>query len=1113
MSWKKAGGINRSSIQQAANIPYLSSNYESNFEYVWANDVSINSTLFVGRSVGINAEPVKITQPPSLLETNLLSVGGNIIQYGTDFQIDNSNNRISNDPEKRRALVHGTREDGNKDAIIMNYQFDYPGGAQINEPYLNGPVEVSGNVVHKGNYEVDGNFDCSCGNISVFCEGNYFQANNIYFDYGAYFEYLKMEKGISVPDYYKNFDKKALLHGYPIDVNTQLDELVINKDKNYLSGVRIIGGRIEKEIVLEANEINIPKMGKVIPAINIPDGYIFADRISCREIDASSIVVNKEINSLDVSYIYVANSGEVGYGNSKQVDGRFSWDTSGNTRIKDDLYIGFNGNFSSSIYFGDPIKNSVGDIHGLNGAYGNNGITERSYGNNMGNTLASEIIIYKYQYPDNVPMEGVDRVRQFAGQIRFDTYDVSQNYQSGPYGSQGYNTDDWARMLIASSGNVGIGHFDGSNNIPETLLDVSGATVCFQVNDSSGSVVLRDSVLHLEGRFGTYVSDVSYNDNFNLNRKEYVIFSNLATTNDGGDNFIDGARLYAENKDMNAIGASTSEVNAGDLVLEIQNYNDSTSYQDSSGQNFIIRSVDISNTSIDTYDFKNLATFTSQGRVNINSNNQPTNTLDVNGNVSIGENTLVEAPNDGLYVEGQTLVRISPNDISSNYILGVGGDSYFECNVDISGNERVEYLLSVGANVIIGNNLYESLTENNRPYNGLLVEGQTGIGWNTDNLFHFETNDNIILGVKGDSFLNGKVMIGNNDISFNSLNVNDVSGVGIGTGIEGSAPENGMLVEGQVGIGYTSDTIGTNQLAVKGKTYIFDTLEVDKDVSFNASLEVKNSSFFGTTTPVEINNTGRLLVKNKNQSTAVTNGSLIVHGGVGIAKNVFIGGNLDVAGSLNLLGNVDINGDVVLNGKLTVTDETTLEDKLVVMNDASFNENVVIDGMLSCSGTGTGLEVTNDAEIMGVLMCTNDSTDYPGLSVSNNAIISGNLNVTDISANFIEADEITVSGTTTSNKFNATSDYRIKEDIKELDETYSVDNLRPVSFKNKLSGKNDIGLIAHEMQSIYDFLVSGEKDGESLQTINYNGIIGILIKEIQELKKENQKIKTLLQQF
>lgn len=65
MSWKKAGGINRSSIQQAANIPYLSSNYESNFEYVWANDVSINSTLFVGRSVGINAEPVKITQPPS----------------------------------------------------------------------------------------------------------------------------------------------------------------------------------------------------------------------------------------------------------------------------------------------------------------------------------------------------------------------------------------------------------------------------------------------------------------------------------------------------------------------------------------------------------------------------------------------------------------------------------------------------------------------------------------------------------------------------------------------------------------------------------------------------------------------------------------------------------------------------------------------------------------------------------------------------------------------------------------------------------------------------------------------------------------------------------------
>jgi hypothetical protein len=37
-------------------------------------------------------------------------------------------------------------------------------------------------------------------------------------------------------------------------------------------------------------------------------------------------------------------------------------------------------------------------------------------------------------------------------------------------------------------------------------------------------------------------------------------------------------------------------------------------------------------------------------------------------------------------------------------------------------------------------------------------------------------------------------------------------------------------------------------------------------------------------------------------------------------------------------------------------------------------------------------------------------------------------------------------------------------------------------------------------------LINGEKNGEKLQSINYNGFIPILIKEIKELKKENKLI-------
>jgi hypothetical protein len=56
-------------------------------------------------------------------------------------------------------------------------------------------------------------------------------------------------------------------------------------------------------------------------------------------------------------------------------------------------------------------------------------------------------------------------------------------------------------------------------------------------------------------------------------------------------------------------------------------------------------------------------------------------------------------------------------------------------------------------------------------------------------------------------------------------------------------------------------------------------------------------------------------------------------------------------------------------------------------------------------------------------------------------------------------------------------------------------------------GKQDIGFIAHEVQKIYPYLVTGNKDSENIQTLNYNGLIGILVNEIQNMKKEIKDLK------
>ena len=87
-----------------------------------------------------------------------------------------------------------------------------------------------------------------------------------------------------------------------------------------------------------------------------------------------------------------------------------------------------------------------------------------------------------------------------------------------------------------------------------------------------------------------------------------------------------------------------------------------------------------------------------------------------------------------------------------------------------------------------------------------------------------------------------------------------------------------------------------------------------------------------------------------------------------------------------------------------------------------------------------------------------------------------------------------------------TSDYRIKQDVREIAPETTIDQLNPVTYTNTITGKQDMGFIAHEVQEHFPFLVSGEKDGPTNHSINYNGFSALLTKETQDLKrKDNNK--------
>ena len=98
----------------------------------------------------------------------------------------------------------------------------------------------------------------------------------------------------------------------------------------------------------------------------------------------------------------------------------------------------------------------------------------------------------------------------------------------------------------------------------------------------------------------------------------------------------------------------------------------------------------------------------------------------------------------------------------------------------------------------------------------------------------------------------------------------------------------------------------------------------------------------------------------------------------------------------------------------------------------------------------------------------------------------------------------TTSGTT----YNTTSDYRVKENLKDFNGLDKVSKIKVYDFDWIESKKQDYGVIAHELQEILPLAVTGEKDAEKMQGVDYSKIVPLLVKSIQELKVEIELLKS-----
>jgi len=165
--------------------------------------------------------------------------------------------------------------------------------------------------------------------------------------------------------------------------------------------------------------------------------------------------------------------------------------------------------------------------------------------------------------------------------------------------------------------------------------------------------------------------------------------------------------------------------------------------------------------------------------------------------------------------------------------------------------------------------------------------------------------------------------------------------------------------------------------------------------------------------------------------------------------------------SLDVDGDVDITGTTTLHGNLDLQDGDRIR-----------------------LGSDVDLEIHHD----GSNSIINDTG-------------TGNLRLQVASTTRLEC---TTSGITVTGDVNSTSDINLKKDIEVVDSSTEILNqLRGVKFTWKENDEKSVGVIAQEVEEILPELVKGEEGDKS---VNYSGLVGVLIEAVKELSARVEEL-------
>ena len=211
------------------------------------------------------------------------------------------------------------------------------------------------------------------------------------------------------------------------------------------------------------------------------------------------------------------------------------------------------------------------------------------------------------------------------------------------------------------------------------------------------------------------------------------------------------------------------------------------------------------------------------------------------------------------------------------------------------------------------------------------------------------------------------------------------------------------------------------------------------------------------------------------------------------------------AGALtgNVTGNVNASGIVTAAQFVTgasgsaigINTNTISGPATITIDPAAVGDNtglVVIKGDLQIDGTTTTVNSTT--------MTVDDINITLASGAANAAAANGaGITIDGASATLLYAstgDKWVFNKDVEAGNFNSTSDINLKENIRQVESASElVSKLEGVHFSWKETGKETIGVIAQQIEEHLPQLV---QTGDTHKTVNYNGLIGVLIEAVKE---------------